>query len=147
MKETLLHFIWKLKLFSSKNIQTTTGEIIDIISTGIENINSGPDFLNAKIAINKQLWAGNVEIHINSSDWYAHHHEIDENYDSVILHIVWEHDVEIFRKTNQAIATLELKNYISEDLLNKYEQLFSKTKKWINCENDIRLIHSFVFTH
>ena len=79
MKETLLHFIWKLKLFSSKNIQTTTGEIIDIISTGIENINSGPDFLNAKIAINKQLWAGNVEIHINSSDWYAHHHEMDEN--------------------------------------------------------------------
>ncbi|WP_299525293.1 DUF2851 family protein [uncultured Lutibacter sp.] len=147
MKENLLHFIWKLKLFSSKNLQTVNGEIIEIISTGIENSNSGPDFLNAKITINKQLWAGNVEIHINSSDWYAHNHEVDENYDAVILHVVWEHDVEIFRKSNEAIATLELKNYISKDLLNKHNQLFSKTKKWINCENDISTINSFVLAH
>ncbi len=147
MKENLLHFIWKLKLFSSKSLHTTNGEIIEIISTGIENRNSGPDFLNAKIAINKQLWAGNVEIHINSSDWYAHNHEVDENYDAVILHVVWEHDIEIFRKSNEAIATLELKNYISIDLLNKYEQLFSKNKKWINCEQDIDTIDSFTFIY
>lgn len=147
MKENLLHFIWKLKLFSCKNLQTINGEIIEIISAGIENSNSGPDFLNARIAINNQVWAGNVEIHINSSDWYNHNHEIDENYDAVILHVVWEHDVEIFRKSNEAIATLELKNYISKDLLNKHEQLFSKTKKWINCEHDINTIDSFVFTH
>lgn len=147
MKENLLHFIWKLKLFSFKNLRTTSGEIIEIISTGIENLNSGPDFLNAKIAISEQLWAGNVEIHINSSDWYAHNHEVDENYDSVILHVVWEHDVEIFRNTDEAIATLELKNYIAKDLLNKHQQLFSKTKKWINCENDISTINSFVIAH
>jgi len=147
MKENLLHFIWKLKLFSFKNLQTTTGEIIEITSVGIENSNEGPDFLNAKIAINKQLWAGNVEIHIKSSDWYAHNHEIDENYDSVILHVVWEHDVEIFRKSEEAIATLELKNYISKDLLNKHLQLFRKPKKWINCENDIVSLDSFVLNN
>ena len=67
----------------------------------LENLNSGPDFLNAKIEINNQLWAGNVEIHINSSDWYQHNHETDENYDAVILHVVWNHDVEIFRKNNK----------------------------------------------
>jgi len=147
MKENLLHFIWKLKLFSSKNLQTINGETIEIISTGIGNNNSGPDFLNAKISINKQLWAGNIEIHINSSDWYAHNHEVDENYDAVILHVVWEHDVEIFRNSNQPIATLELKNYISKDLLNKHQQLFSNTKKWINCEQDINTINPFVLKH
>lgn len=147
MKENLLHFIWKLKLFSFKNLQTTNGEIVEIISTGIENSNAGPDFLNAKITINEQLWAGNVEIHINSSDWYAHNHEIDENYDSVILHVVWEHDVEIFRKSNDAIATLELKNYIQKDILKKHEQLFSKTKKWINCEQDINKVDLFILKH
>ncbi len=147
MKENLLHFIWKLKLFSYKNLQTTNGENIEITSVGIENSNTGPDFLNAKIVINKQLWAGNVEIHINSSDWYAHYHEVDENYDAVILHVVWEHDVEIFRKSNEAIATLELKNYISKNLLNKHEQLFSKTKNWINCEQDINKIDTFVLSH
>ena len=147
MKENLLHFIWKLRLFASKNLQTTNGETIEIISVGTENLNSGPDFLNAKIKINKQLWAGNVEIHINSFDWYNHNHETDENYDAVILHVVWEHNVEIFRKSNEVIATLELKNYIEKDLLNKHQQLFSKSKKWINCENDISSIDSFVLKH
>ena len=147
MKENLLHYIWKLKLFLSKNLRTINGEIIEIISVGTENFNSGPDFLNAKIRINNQLWVGNVEIHINSSNWYAHNHETDENYDAVILHVVWEDDIEIFRKTGEVVATFELKNYISKDLLNKYEQLFSKNKKWINCESDNNTINTFVFGH
>mgnify|MGYP000235535560 CR=1 FL=1 len=96
-------------------------------------MNTGPDFFNAKIEINKQIWAGNVEIHVKSSDWYKHQHEMDENYDSVILHVVWEHDIEIFRGNNDKIATLELKNFISKELLSNYNQLFSKNKKWINC--------------
>jgi hypothetical protein len=144
MKEKLLHFIWKLKLFSFKSIQTTAKEKIELISIGTENLNSGPDFLNAKIRIDRQLWVGNVEIHIQSSDWYQHQHEIDENYDSVILHVVWEHDVEIFRKNNDKIPTLELKNYIPKELLINYNELFSKNKKWINCENDIKYVNNFV---
>ncbi|MHB1195858.1 MAG: DUF2851 family protein [Lutibacter sp.] len=147
MKENLLHFVWKLKLFSTAQLKSTNGEIIEIISAGTANLNSGPDFLNAKLVINNQLWAGNVEIHLNSSDWYAHNHENDENYDSVILHVVWEHSVDVFRKTNQPIVTLELKNYISKELLNNYQQLFSKNKNWINCENDIASIDSFILTN
>jgi Protein of unknown function (DUF2851) len=147
MKENLLQFIWKLKLFSSNKLRTVNGEIIEIISTGTENLNSGPDFLNAKIVINKQLWAGNVEIHINSSDWYVHHHETDENYDSIILHVVWEYDIEVFRKTNQTISTLELKNYVSKDLLINYNQLLGNTKNWIYCEKSINTIVPFVFKH
>lgn len=145
MNENLLHFLWKLKLFSVKKLKSTNGEIIHIISNGIHNLNTGPDFLNAKIEIENQVWAGNVEIHINSSDWYKHNHEADKNYDAVILHVVWEHDVEIFRNNNAKIVTLELKNYISKAVLNSYNQLFSKNKKWINCENDIQFIDSFIF--
>lgn len=147
MKENLLHFVWKLKLFSTTNLVSTNGETVEIISTGTANLNTGPDFLNAKLVINKQLWAGNVEIHLDSSDWYAHNHETDENYDSVILHVVWEHSVEVFRKTNQPIATLELKNYISKELLDNYRQLFSKNKNWINCEKDIASVDSFILTN
>jgi len=147
MKENLLHFVWKLKLFSGAQLKSTKGEIIEIISAGTANLNAGPDFLNAKLVINNQLWAGNVEIHLNSSDWYIHNHEIDENYDSVILHVVWEHSVDVFRKSNQPIATLELKNYISKELLDNYQQLFSKNKNWINCEKDITSVDSFILTN
>lgn len=143
MKENLLHFIWKLKLFSVNNLCSTLGEKIQIISVGTENFNSGPDFLNSKIEINGQLWAGNVEIHLNSSDWYVHQHEIDENYDSVILHVVWYHDIDVFRKNNNPISTLELKEFVSEELLENYKELFDKRKHWINCENSISTIDSF----
>lgn len=144
MKENLLQFIWKLKLFSFTNLRSTTKEKIHIYSVGMENVNSGPDFLNAKIEIDEQLWAGNVEIHINSSDWYNHQHEIDENYDSVILHVVWNHDVDVFRKNNNAISTLELKEYVSPELLENYKELFNKQKHWINCESSISTIDLFV---
>lgn len=145
MKENLLQFIWKLQLLPLNNLISTSGQAIQIINLGIENLGEGPDFLQAKIEIENQLWAGNIEIHINSSDWYAHHHETDMNYDAVILHVVWEHDVQIFRKNNEIVATLELKNLISKELLQKFQQLFDKNKKWINCEKDIHTIQPFVF--
>lgn len=144
MKENLLHFIWKFQLFSYKNLQTVTAENVQVVATGLHNFNTGPDFLNAKVIINNQLWAGNVEIHVKSSDWYLHAHETDENYDAVILHVVWEHDIEIFRKSNTVIPTLALKNYISTQVFDNYQALFSKNKKWINCENEISLVDGFI---
>ena len=87
------------------------------------------NFLNAKIQIDNQLWAGNVEVHVNSSDWYVHNHEKDANYDAVILHVVWNDDVSVFRKNNEEIPTLELKKYIyHENVLSSYNQLFQKIK-------------------
>lgn len=144
MKEELLHYIWKYRLFYNSELKTTTRETIQIISVGSHNLNSGSDFFNAKIRIGNQLWAGNVEIHIKSSDWYAHRHENDSNYDNVILHVVWEHDTEVFNSENTEIPTLELKALVSKDLLESYHQLFSKPKKWINCENDISKVDSFI---
>ena len=120
MKENLLHFIWKHKMFSTNYLFSTTGETIDVISVGSANFNAGPDFLNAKVSIGEQRWAGNIEIHINSSDWYVHRHESDDNYESIILHVVWEHDVEIFNSSNQRIPTLELKKFIAPKVLSNY---------------------------
>ena len=147
MKENLLHFIWKYKLFSTNKLISTAGESIEIKSTGSSNLNAGPDFLNSKISIGGQLWAGNIEIHIHSSDWYAHGHESDDSYQSVILHVVWEHDVEIFYSSNQVLATLELKNLINSKTLCNYTKLFDKNKKWINCEKDIATTDAFVLNN
>ena len=144
MKEELLHYIWNYKLFYKSELRTTSGEEIEIISVGTHNFNSGSDFFNAKIRIAGQLWAGNVEIHVNSSDWYLHNHENDSNYDNVILHVVWEHDSEVFNSENVEIPTLELNGLVSKELLESYHQLFSRPKKWINCENNISVVDSFI---
>lgn len=144
MNEDFLHYVWKFQKFSTTKFFTINSEEIKVLKVGEHNHNAGPDFFNSQVSINGQLWVGNVEIHLKSSDWYAHHHEKDSNYDNVILHVVWQHDTEIFRKDNTAIATLELKPFVDKLLLLKYKKLFSKKQKWINCENDFKNVNSFV---
>lgn len=144
MQEDFLHYLWKFKKFDFGRAITTTNLNVSIIDFGTNNLNSGPDFFNSKINIDGQLWAGNVEIHLKSSDCYLHRHETDANYDNVILHVVWEDDIEIFRKDNSAIPTLELKNLVHSDALEKYKGLLlNGSKKWINCEKDFHLFDEF----
>lgn len=146
MREDLLHFIWKTNKLQPKQLKTTKGEDLVVHHSGQHNHNTGPDFFNSKLEIDGQVWAGNVEMHLKASDWYAHGHETDSNYDNVILHIVWEDDVSVFRKDKTEIPTLELKNLIPNSLLNTYKNLLlSSKKKFINCENDIGLVDNFLF--
>jgi hypothetical protein len=143
MQEEFIHYVWQYKKFATSELSTTHKEVLTVLSVGLPNTNSGPDFFNAQVRIGNQLWAGNVEIHIKSSDWFVHHHETDTAYDTVILHVVYEHDTEIFRKDNTVIPTLELKKYISAELLGQYQKLISNKNKWINCENDIASVSEF----
>ena len=144
MREDFLHFLWKFKKFQATNIKTDTGEPIHILALGEHNQNAGPDFFNAKIKIGEQLWAGNVEIHLKSSDWYFHQHETDKAYDNVILHVVWENDVPVYRKNNTVIPTFELKKWVKPELISNYKQLFQVQKKWINCESDFQFTNDFL---
>ena len=143
MKEDFLHYVWQYKKFDFSNLTTVAGELLTITNSGNYIQQAGPDFFNAQIVIGHQKWAGNVEIHLKSSDWYLHHHEKDPNYDSVILHVVWEHDTPVFRKDNSELPVLELKKYVSKGVLENYKSLTSQ-KSWIYCENQIATIDSFV---
>lgn len=144
MKEDFLHYVWNYKKFDFSNLKTTQNEDITLINSGFYSQLAGPDFFNAQITISNQKWAGNIEIHVKSSDWYVHHHEKDVNYDNVILHVVWEHDTPVFRKDNSEIPVLELKNFVSNDALNHYLSLTSP-KSWIYCENEIATVDEFIF--
>lgn len=143
MKEELLYYIWQYKLFSTRELFTTNNNEIAIQKLGERNHNTGPDFLNAQILLNHQLWAGNIEMHVKSSDWYLHNHEKDPNYDAVILHVVWEHDVEVFIKNNTPLSTIELKRFVAISLLHQYEGLMHNKEDWIPCGRQI--IHTDKF--
>ncbi|WP_452221148.1 DUF2851 family protein [Lacinutrix salivirga] len=147
MQEDFLHYIWKYKKFTTTHLQTTNYEVVTLLTVGSHNHNTGPDFFNAQLKINEQLWAGNVEIHVKSSDWFLHNHETDANYDNVILHVVWEHDTPIFRKDNTEIPTLELKEYVSAKALTNYNALFNSTPTWINCEAKFPQTEDFILEH
>jgi len=145
MNEDFLHYVWKHKMFSKVDFKTTDNENLTILKSGIHNKNAGPDFLNAQLKIEDQTWVGNVEIHLKSSDWYLHSHEIDANYDAVILHVVWENDAVVFMKNNKPIPTLVLKDAVNKGVLDNYRNLLFMPIKWIPCQNSIATIDKFTF--
>ncbi|WP_417601719.1 DUF2851 family protein [Owenweeksia hongkongensis] len=132
MTEEFLHYLWRFRKFQQLALNTENGEPVSIIQTGIHNHDSGPDFSEAKIQIGEQLWAGNVEIHVSSSDWYKHGHTGDKAYHNVILHVVYEDDKPVADKNGQPIPTLVLKGLFDEQLYWNYERLV-QTQEVIPC--------------
>ena len=147
MNEDFLHYVWKYKVFSKVHFKTTNQDDLVIIKPGLHNTNAGPDFLNAHLKIENQIWIGNVEIHLKSSDWYAHHHEVDKNYDAVLLHVVWEDDVTIFMKNNKPLPTMVLKEFVSARVLANYQRLFCKSESWIPCQYSINTVDDFTLSN
>ncbi|MFV8371238.1 DUF2851 family protein [Flavobacterium sp. LB2P74] len=143
MKEDFLHYLWKFKKFDILNLKTVSKEEVTIVNVGQYLELAGPDFFNAQIVIGTQKWAGNVEIHLKSSDWYVHHHEKDVGYENVILHVVWEHDGAVFRGDNSEIPVLELKKYVEKETVVNYQTLMAP-KSWIFCEKQLKDIDEFV---
>lgn len=145
MNEDFLHYVWKFQKFHALGLSTIEGESVQVNKVGRHNTNAGPDFLCAEVVIGGQLWAGMVELHLRSSYWYAHGHEADPAYDNVILHVVWEHDMEIYRSDGTVIPTLELIGRVELEPLAKYYGLFFGKKKWIYCEKEFDSVDDLVF--
>lgn len=134
MKESILHYVWQFKLFLAYDLKTTDGQSVEIIDVGRPNTDAGPDFFNAKVKIDDTIWAGNIEIHAQSSDWIKHNHNVDKAYDNVILHVVGKADLPIYRTNGNVIPQMELA--VPENIRTNYEELLAG-KKWIPCENKI----------
>jgi len=123
ISEKLLHYIWKNQWFAKENLKTVQQQAVSIINQGFPHQDAGPDFKQAIIKVDDVTWAGNVEIHIRSSDWYRHDHQNNMKYNSVILHVVYEHDQEIFISQDIPLPTLELQKLVPSQLLLRYNQL------------------------
>jgi len=143
MTENYLHHLWKYKLLNLSDCKTECGEEIEILDFGFHNQDSGPDFYNGKVKIGNTVWVGNIEIHINSSDWKKHNHQIDKAYDNVILHVVYNHDSEVKTTKGSIIPTFELKNRIDYTKYEEYERfIFNKIPCFNSLENVSNIIIS-----
>jgi hypothetical protein len=137
MNEDFLHFIWKYCYYNAKSLTTTAGENLEVLRPGEQNTDGGPDFLNARIRIGDTQWAGNIEIHLNSSDWVKHKHNKDKSYDNIILHVVYNNDFIVLRTNKEPIPVFELKELIPHDIYRKYLNILN-SKHWIPCEGLIK---------
>ncbi len=140
MDEHFLHYIWKYQKFNISPLFLTNGQSLRVFYPGNYNEDSGPDFEEARIKIDNIEWAGQVEIHIKSSDWYNHQHEKNTAYNNVILHVVWKHDKEVTIH-DQAIPTLELNGIVNPLLIDKYQK-HTQVKEEILCGYQLQSIGS-----
>lgn len=133
MNEALLHYLWKYKIFRHFNFKDVQGNTVEILNFGQHHANAGPDFSMAQIKTGGVILTGNIEIHVKSSDWIFHGHDEQTDYNSVILHVVYKHDLEIDALTRAGIPTLELEPYIEADTVVKYTTLGNPCE-FIPCE-------------
>ncbi len=137
MKEHFLYYVWKYHLYDTSSLKTIQGDTLEVIKNGRRNNLSGPDFLEAQIKIGNIIWAGNVEIHIKSSDWNLHKHQFDKAYNNVVLHVVFDYDVDVCNEKGEIIPALELKRRIQPHIWKNYQNFLQTHYHFIPCEKSI----------
>lgn len=123
LTERHLQILW-LEQKLIKNLVTSHGESIEVISPGIWNMAAGPDFLKAHLRIGQQEYRGDIEIHLNGGGWYQHGHHCDVRYNHVILHLSYERSSHLFpihKENGQQIESC----YLNESLVVTPEHLVS----------------------
>ena len=122
-REDFLQLVWKYQYFDRKNLQTVDGQELQIHNVGFHNQGEGPDFRDSSLVLDGVTFHGHVEVHRLASEWKQHAHGGDPAYNSVILHVVWENDKEVFRNDGTLMPTLELKGKIFLEIWRNYENL------------------------
>jgi len=144
LREELLQFIWKTRLFGHCDLKTTCGKKLFIISQGDQNYHAGPDFFNARIRIGSIVWGGNVEIHRSASDWERHGHQLDPAYNNVILHVVLDDDRPVTNSMGRRIHTLRLD--LPPALTSWYLSLH-RDDSWLPCSSHIGQVPNVQMKH
>ena len=143
MTEEFLGYLWEFRLLNT-DLLTTSGEPVIILHPGTRNRDGGPDYVNARIRINNTLWAGNVEIHINSDDWFRHNHHLDKTYENVVLHVVFHHNPSSEYNLKVSIPTLVVEGQFAETIFTRY-RYFQENPQWIPCRHLIHEIDPIIF--
>ena len=122
--EARVQQMWHEQCFFDTNMVSIDRRTIRVLKPGIWNHNEGPDFMHAEIDVNGKLQIGDVEIHVRSSEWYAHKHHLNSRYNRVILHAVLFNDDFNLRtrlQNGKRVPTLELLKWVAVDTGDLYD--------------------------
>jgi len=72
-----------------REFTTLDGRPVKVVQFGHWNHSAGPDFLNAAVEIDGELFSGPLELDHRFSDWEAHGHSVNEAFNDVVLHVVF----------------------------------------------------------
>ena len=139
--------IWYSQNLKTINLTATDGRKIEVIRRGKWNFDTGPDFKSALLRIGNQLQPGDVEVHLRTTDWYAHRHDKDPHYNQVILHVVLWEDLKnpVIRQDGQPVPTLVLEHFLKQvDFQRLFKTYFSPRSRSpqtsFSCLEEIKIL-------
>ncbi|MGK9367780.1 DUF2851 family protein [Melioribacter sp. Ez-97] len=133
--EGFLYEVWQ-KLDHNTILETINGEEIAVLDCGALNHDSaGPDFKNARIRIGNLTYVGDIEIDYDYSDWKLHGHNIDNKYNSVILHVTFENKNNhgyVYTRSGRKIPSITIASLINSDEIKKIKETHPEEKNDIS---------------
>ncbi len=144
--EELLQYVWKHKIFPLRELMTVDGRTLEVFKPGLQNRDAGPDFIGAIVKIDGVKWVGDVELHIRTSDWFKHHHDIDRKYDNIILHVAIEVDTPLRYPNGEEIPQFQLPipDYVMKNSETLLRSDYSPKCKLVVGELPKIIIHSWM---
>jgi len=107
--ELTLAKVWQAQWFVPGPWRTTDGRAVAVRYRGRWSAGFGPDFADARIALDGREITGAVEIHRRAADWRAHGHHLDPTYNAVVLHVILDDDGTTSRtRDGRALPTLAI---------------------------------------
>lgn len=148
--ERVYQYLWRHGLIGDRRkagrgrvIHTVDGRRVEVVCNGRLNTDAGPDFLGARIRIDGEEWAGNVEVHVKASDWHSHNHDRDAAYDNVILHVVAVSDTRIHDRNGREIPQTVIS--FPESFISLYSRLAENISN-VPCERELASLSPIVKT-
>jgi len=117
--EDILRHLWSGQYLDAQRLVTLDGRHLVVLEPGMLNRGSGPDFRNAAIALDGRVFRGDIEFHRTASDWKLHSHNTDENYNAVVLHVVYrsgDPDAVTTSASGRSIPILAIEQFLSSPL-------------------------------
>ena len=106
-RELAMSAAWNAALV--REVPTIDGRMARIVYHGSWSNGWGPDFKGAMIDFGDgHLVTGDIELHHRASDWLNHGHNLDANYNDVVLHVVSIDDLAETRCINGRMVPMSI---------------------------------------
>ncbi len=121
--EKLVSQMWRYHLHDT--MYSDRGDTINVLFPGRLSNGCSCDFQDAVIDFDGMTLIGNIEIHVRSSQWYAHGHHHDSRYNGIILHVAYWNDtgIPITLENGTTIPTVCLHDYLDIKINYSYSNL------------------------
>ena len=137
--EKVIRCIWNDQLFCTPSLKTNDDQNLEIVFPGYWNFGKGPDFTRATIKVNGKIYEGDVELHVYSTDWKAHGHSRNTDFDNVILHVyMWQGRGKKPRPPAEQQGLpfqFEIKNYLTQGIIDLNNELDFENYPTLNSGN------------